>query len=143
MPAFVLLPNLEPMVRHALDLGVKAVALEVESLSFDFAVHAAGLDIYHLATFADKAFKIEFGQKLGEPGLQEIFPIFASRRKRDFLFGPDSYRLGDQGIERLCGGGKKFRRALGFDFDAEVGGVVDLAKAVISFSRGSSPLRAG
>jgi hypothetical protein len=55
----------------------------------------------------------------------------------------DSVGIGDQGIERLGGGGKKFRRALGLDFDADVGGVVDLAKAVVSFSRGSSPLRAG
>jgi hypothetical protein len=143
MPLAILPPDFQLVVRHAFDLGVKGVALEIERLSFDFTIHAAGLDIYHLATFADKAFKIEFGQKLGKPGLQEIFPIFARRGNRDFLLGLDSRGIGYLGVKRLGGGGKKFRRAPGLDFDADVGGVVDLAKAMISVSRGRTPLRAG
>jgi len=69
-PLTILLPDFQLVVRHAFDLGVKGVTLEIERLSFDFTIHATGLDIYHLATFADEAFKIEFGQKLGEPSLQ-------------------------------------------------------------------------
>jgi hypothetical protein len=143
MPAFVLFPHSQPVVRDTLDLGVKTMALEIEDLSFDSTIHAAGLDIYHLATFADKSFEIEFRQQLGEPGLQEIFPAFAARGNRDFLFDLDSVGTGDQGIQRLGGGGKKLCRVLGLDFDADVGGVVDLAEAVVSVSRGRTPLRAG
>jgi hypothetical protein len=143
MPFTGLFPDFQLVVRHAFDLGVKTMALEIEDLSCDSTIHAAGLDIYQLATFADKSFEIEFRQQLGEPGLQEIFPAFAARGNRDFLFDLDSVGIGDQGIECLGGGRKKLCRALGLDFDADVGGMVNLAEAVVSVSRGQTPLRAG
>src|SRR5574341_677509 len=99
MPPAVFLPDPEGMIGNAFNLGVKAMALEIEGLPMDPALHTAGRDASHRAAPADKALEVKLRQELAQPGMKKLLPTIARRDDGDLLSLFDSTAIGDQAVE--------------------------------------------